>query len=98
MNKSDLVREIADLLKTGHKGDAKVVVDVVFNEMFEALLRGDSIELRGFATFQPKKRSARVARNPKSGERVFVPDRAVVHFKPSPRLLAAINGVPLESG
>jgi len=59
--------------------------------MFDALVRGETIEIRGFATFRPKKRAARVARNPKSGQKVFVPDRAVVRFKPSPKFLEELN-------
>ncbi len=97
MNKSDLVKGVADLLKVGYKSDAKLIVDMIFDEMSSALARGESIEIRGFATFHPKRLKARVARNPKSGERVFVPDRAVVRFRPSPKLLAAINGGSLES-
>lgn len=92
MNKSELVRELARTQKIRHKGDVKVVVDVIFDSMLNALLRGEKIELRGFASMRLKKRLARVARNPKSGRRVFVPDRAVVHFKPSALLIRLLNG------
>lgn len=92
MNKSDLTRELARDQKIGHKGDARVVVDVIFDSMLDALLQGEKIEIRGFASLRPKKRIARVARNPKSGRKVFVPDRAVVHFKPSILLLRSLNG------
>jgi len=92
MNKSDLIRELAKDFKMGHKQDARVVVDSVFDAMCDALLEGDRIELRGFGSLRSKKRNARVARNPKSGRKVFVPDRAVVHFKPSNLLLRSING------
>lgn len=91
MNKSELIRELVKAQKISYKGDAKAVIDVIFGAMLDALLKGEKIEIRGFASLRLKKRLARIARNPKNGKKVFVPDRAVVYFKPSTLLLRSLN-------
>ena len=49
--------------------------------MVRSLSKGDRIEIRGFGSFDLKKRDARVGRNPKTGESVKVPAKNVPHFK-----------------
>ena len=48
----------------------------------EALVRGERLEFRNFGVFQVKMRGARTGRNPRTGERVPIPPRRVVTFKP----------------
>jgi integration host factor subunit beta len=56
-------------------------VQRVFDGIIEVLVSEGRIELRNFGVFQVKKRRARQARNPRTGERVSVPERLVVTFK-----------------
>ena len=58
----------------------------MFEEVTDAMSRGDRVELRGFGAFSVKKRDARVGRNPRTGEAVEVPARRVPVFKVSKEL------------
>ncbi len=80
MTKADIVDKVA--LGTGiTKLETEAVIEGFFNSVIEALKTGNGIEIRGFGTFKVRKRKARWARNPKSGEKVFVPDHYVPAFK-----------------
>ena len=57
------------------------IVSTVFDEVTEALVRGDRVELRGFGAFSVRHRGSRVGRNPRTGEKVTVPDKVVPYFK-----------------
>ena len=84
MTKADLVEQVADAIGPGiTKKDCALVVDGLLNAIKLALAQHDNIEIRGFGTFKVRERKARVARNPRTGERVEVPARAVPVFKPS---------------
>lgn len=75
---------------------AKQFVGAFFTSLGEAIIEGDRIEARGFGIFDVKKTNAKPsARNPKTGERVYVPARRKVKFKPG-RLLKASLSKPLE--
>ena len=81
MTKKEIVRTISEeigltQLKT------KEIVQKTFNAIIEALVTERQIELRNFGVFEDKKRAARKARNPKTGEKVLVPEKYVVTFKP----------------
>ena len=58
------------------------VVQKTLDQIIEALARGDNIELRNFGVFEVQKRKPRTARNPRTGEKVDVPPKNVVTFKP----------------
>jgi nucleoid DNA-binding protein len=60
----------------------KEIVQKTFNAIIETLVEEERIELRNFGVFEVKKRAARKARNPRTGERVDVPEKYVVTFKP----------------
>jgi integration host factor subunit beta len=64
----------------------------VFEEVTEALVRGDRVELRGFGAFSVRHRTSRVGRNPRTGEEVRVPDKAVPYFKTGKELRDRLNG------
>jgi len=57
-------------------------VQCIFDGIIEALVQEGRIELRNFGIFEVKKRKARNARNPRTGEKVLVPEKLVVTFKP----------------
>jgi integration host factor beta subunit len=85
MTKADLVEQIAEA--TGlTKKDTAVVVDGFLEAVKQALAREQNIEIRGFGSFKVKRRKARKARNPRTGDAVHVPGRLVPTFKPSKEL------------
>lgn len=80
MTKADLVRAISQ--ETGIiLSDTKMIVDALLSNVRKSMVRGEHIELRGFGTFKNKKRKARTARNPNTGEIVRLPERIVPTFK-----------------
>ena len=80
MTKADLINVIAEKAHLQHK-QAELVVNMVFDMMSDALKKDDRIEIRGFGSFDLNYRPPRVGRNPKSGEKVRVPEKYVPHFK-----------------
>ncbi|EAQ76869.1 probable DNA-binding protein HU [Blastopirellula marina DSM 3645] len=60
----------------------KEIVQKTFNAIVDTLVEDGRIELRNFGVFEVKKRAARKARNPRTGEKVYVPSKFVVTFKP----------------
>jgi len=64
------------------KNEIHIFIDGLFSEIKSALLSGNIIELRGFGTFESKRRKGKShARNPKTGEQVIVEDHSVVIFR-----------------
>jgi integration host factor beta subunit len=89
MTKADIVEQIA--AGTGlTKTDTGMVVEGVLEALKEALITGETVEIRGFGTFKIKKRAARRARNPRTGEPVDIPEKYVPTFKPSRELKDAV--------
>ena len=81
MTKKEIVKTISDeigmtQLKT------KEIVQKTFDAIVETLVQEGRIELRNFGVFEVKRRAARKARNPRTGQRVDVPEKFVVTFKP----------------
>jgi nucleoid DNA-binding protein len=81
MTKKEIARKIAKQFGITQLL-ALEVVQMVFDGITETLLHEGRIELRNFGVFEVKKRRARKARNPRTGERVSVPEKIVVTFKP----------------
>jgi len=81
MTKKDIARKVADQHDITHLLALKAV-QLVFDEIEEVVVTKGRIELRNFGIFEVKKRRPRLARNPRSGEKVAVPSRVVVRFKP----------------
>ena len=61
---------------------ARQVVQKVFDAILDTLVEEDRVELRNFGIFQVKRRGPRKARNPRTGEKILVPEKCVVTFKP----------------
>ena len=81
MTKKDLAKAIAERLKVNQLL-ALEIVQLTFDGITDALVKEGRIELRNFGVFEVKERQARSARNPRTGEKVMVPQRFVVTFKP----------------
>ena len=84
MTKADLVEQVHEAIGPGvTKKDCAAVVDAFLNAIKQAIAEGRHIEIRGFGTFKVRERRTRMARNPRTGDPVRVPARAVPVFKPS---------------
>jgi nucleoid DNA-binding protein len=81
VTKKEIVRRISDQLNLSQQ-DVKKVVQETFDAVVRALAQEGRIELRNFGVFEVKERKARKARNPRTGDEVFVPAKKVVTFKP----------------
>jgi len=81
MTKKEIVRQIADKLGLTQL-KTKEIVQQTFDAIVDTLLEERRIELRNFGVFEVRERRARKARNPRTGEKVQVPGRMVVSFKP----------------
>lgn len=90
MIKADLINKIAKEMNIS-KQEAEAGVNLFFQTIKEAILKGEEIELRGFGSFRFRKRGARAGRNPRTGEPVEVPPKKVLYFKPSKLLKNMIN-------
>lgn len=97
MTKADLVEQVAEAIGPGvTKKDCALVVDAFLNAIKQAMSDGENIEIRGFGTFKVRPRKSRMARNPRTGDSVPVPDRAVPVFKPSKQLRLRVEQSALD--
>ena len=81
MTKKDIAKAIAE--QTGIPVlQTQEIIQKTMDAIVAALVTARRIELRGFGVFEVKKRAARTARNPRTGEKVFVPEKCVVTFMP----------------
>jgi len=88
--KASYILEISE--KTGiHKRDVSLVISNFINALTDSLVKNERIELRGLGVLKNKKRRARIARNPRTGEKVQVDERLVPTYKPSSLLKRRIN-------
>jgi len=93
VTKKDIVKTIAaDADLTQLK--VKEIVQRTFDEIIETLARDGKIELRNFGVFRVRKRAARPARNPRTDDEVWVPEKCVVTFKPGKEMQARIRDLP----
>lgn len=65
------------------RNDAAQMVESVLNHMSDALVRGEQVKISSFGTFSVRDKTARVGRNPKTGEEVPIQPRRVLTFRPS---------------
>lgn len=82
MNKTDLVNEIAAKAQL-NKVDAKAALDAVLESIEQALANEDKVQLIGFGTFAVTEKPARTGINPRTKEKIEIPARKVVKFKPA---------------
>lgn len=91
MTKSELIQRIAELNPHLYQRDVERIVSTIFDEITDALARGDRVELRGFGAFSVKQRGARVGRNPRTGAAVKVAEKWIPFFKTGKQLRERLN-------
>ena len=96
VTKADLAKFLASELACKNTM-AKQAVDVLFESLSDAIMQGERIEIRGFGSWEVKQTNVRPrARNPRTGDEVFVPARRKVRFKPG-KILRDVLSRPLEN-
>ena len=91
MTKSELIQKLAERNPHLFLRDVEKIVDTVFDEVTDALVKGDRVELRGFGAFSIKHRDARTGRNPRTGETVHVEAKRLPFFKTGKALREKLN-------
>ena len=91
MTKSELIKRLADANPHLYLRDVERIVATVFEQITDAMARGDRVELRGFGAFSVRNRGARTGRNPRTGDEVYVPDKLVPYFKAGKELRERLN-------
>jgi len=90
MTKADIVDRVA--AGTGlTKLETEAIIEGFFKTVIESLKGGKGIEIRGFGSYRVKKKNSRQARNPKTGQQVFVPEHYVPTFKFSKEFKEMVN-------
>jgi integration host factor subunit beta len=91
MIKSELVQRISSQNPHLYQRDIEKIVSAIFDEIVDALRRGDRVELRGFGAFSAKTREAHTGRNPRTGVVVQVAEKAIPFFKAGKEMRARLN-------
>ena len=91
MNKSDLVHKISKKLMHLKKNDIDEATNKLTDLISTTLIKKDRVEIRGFGSFSTRKRTARLARNPKTGSSITVSSKFHPYFRASKSLRESLN-------
>jgi integration host factor subunit beta len=91
MTKSELIAKLAGHYPQLVAKDAEVAVNAILTAMTTTLVSGQRIEILGFGSFGINYRPPRNGRNPKTGEKVSVPEKFITHFKPGRELRERVD-------
>ena len=89
--KSDLLNQISKNYPSFLKKDLDKLINIILKEIIESLNNYERVELRNIASFGTKKQKKRVSRNPKTNEKINVPEKKTIYFKASKEWLKKIN-------
>jgi integration host factor subunit beta len=92
VNKSDIINLVCEKNNLG-MSDVEYSVKKIIDFMSENLYQGERVEIRGFGTFSLHTHQSRLARNPKTGDKIALERRNTVHFKPSKELKSRVNNI-----
>ena len=91
VSKSDLIKELKIIYPNLLKKDLLKIFDIFLNEIKLALKNNERVELRGWGIFYEKSQKSRNSRNPKTGEKIYTPEKKSINFKMSKELFDIIN-------
>jgi nucleoid DNA-binding protein len=92
MTKQDIINDVSS--STGlTKLETEIIMNGVMSTIINSLANNERVELRGFGTFGIKHRMPKKARNPGTGEPVYLPERYVPTFKPSKLMKSKVNNL-----
>jgi len=89
--KSKLLKQLSRNYPNFLKKDLEKFTNIILSEIKRALKREEGVELRNFGTFRVKTQKASIRRNPKTGEKVAVPEKKVISWKMSKEMFKKIN-------
>ena len=89
--KSKLLKELSGNYPNFLKKDLEKSLNIFINEIKLALYKNENVEIRDFGTWSTQTQKARFARNPKSGEKLEIPEKKKIRFKMSKKLFNKIN-------
>jgi len=92
MIKSELIEKLAASNPHLFQRDVERIVNTIFEEITQALERGERVELRGFGAFSVRNRPPRQGRNPRTGDAVSVKEKHVPFFKTGKELRERVDG------
>ncbi len=92
MSKPEIINKLKIKYPKINNSELEIVLETFSNSIQKALIEGKSVELRGFGTFFTKKINEKFsARNPKTGELIYVPQKKRVRFRMSKKLKELMN-------
>ena len=91
MVSSELLQKICNQQPGLLRKDVEKILEIIFNEISDALLRGENVEIRGFGTYKKIKRKARIGRNPKNSQIVQIPEKNAIKWKMSKTFFNRLN-------
>ena len=89
--KSKLLKQLSQNYPNFLKKDLEKFTNIILKEIKRTLRRGERVELRGFGVFSTNIQKQSIRRNPKTGEKINVPEKKTIHFKMAKDLFKKLN-------
>ena len=89
--KSQILKQLSSNYPNFLNKNLSKLIDIIISNMENALVRNERVELRDIFTLETKIQKARISRNPKTNEKVKVPEKRTVHFKMSKKWFKDLN-------
>ncbi len=91
MTQSELVAKLHAQFPYMSLKEVDTAIKTILSTMTKSLSTGARVEVRGFGSFSLRRRASREARNPKTGNKVYVPEKSVLYFRASERLRQQVD-------
>jgi integration host factor subunit alpha len=95
--RAELLNAVYEACTGLSRAQARDIFEMTLDEISSALVRGETVKLRSFGLFSVRAKRERIGRNPRTGIEVPIKPRRVLTFRPSPVLVALINGESVET-
>lgn len=92
ITRADLLEAVYRCAPDLTRAQTREVFELILEEISAALVRGETVNLRGFGSFSTRSKRERIGRNPRTGVEAPITPRRVMTFKASPRLARHVNG------
>ncbi|RPF74605.1 MAG: integration host factor subunit beta [Rickettsiales bacterium TMED289] len=91
INKSDLLKKLSKNFPNFVKKDLSLLIEIILRSISNSLRKNERVELRDVFMFEAKKYKSKYSRNPRTGEKIYVPEKKILRFKMSERWKKKIN-------
>ncbi len=89
--KSKILEQLSDNYPNFLKRDLSNIIEIILSEMENSLKKNERVELRDILTLETRIQKARTSRNPKTNEKIEVPEKKTIHFKMSKKWFKDLN-------